>query len=71
MDCQTPENQIAFLIVTLDQGAKILIPQSEKCGLKISVVMISWQVLEKQKKKGLFDSSCSRDKKNYRGFKNT
>lgn len=52
VNSQTSENQIAFWMVTLDQGAKILISQSEKCGLKISNVMISWHVLEKWKWKG-------------------
>lgn len=68
-NCQTSEKLIAFWIVTLDQGAKILISQPEKRGLKISIVMISWQVLEKWKKKGPFNASCSTDKKITEDFK--
>lgn len=56
-------------MVTLDQGAKILISQSEKCGLKISIVIIPWHILEKWKWKGLFNPSCSRDKKITEDFK--
>lgn len=59
-----PENQTAFWTVTLDEGAKFLISQSEKCRLKIWIAHDILASLGKNgKRKDDLNASCSRDKK--------